>query len=105
MDSGSGSVHTPSPHLPATAAAFGPNAEIDGYLGHVRRVLAAVAARAVGILQAAGIQVLMPSGAFYLFLDFSPLADRLAGKRVRCKKCEAVVPVPDGADGEGMKRP
>jgi aspartate aminotransferase len=74
------SVSAPIQHAAVTA--FSANAEIDEYLGHARRVLAAVATRAVRILRAAGIQVHMPAGAFYLFLDFSPLAGRLAERGI-----------------------
>ena len=50
---------------------------------HVRRILSAVAERAVSILRAAGLRVHAPAGAFYLFVDFSPLAPQLAERGIR----------------------
>jgi len=67
----------------AAEEAFSANPDIDRYLVHVRRVLRAVAERAVSILGQAGVRVHMPVGAFYLFLDFSPFAGRLAERGVR----------------------
>jgi len=67
----------------AAVEAFSANPEIDHYLIHVRRILAAVAERAVAVLRAAGLRVHAPTGAFYLFLDFSPLAPQLAERGIR----------------------
>jgi len=65
------SVSAPIQH--AAVAAFSANEEIDRYSDHARFILAEIAQRAVTILRRAGIRVLMPSGGFYLFLDFSAL--------------------------------
>jgi len=67
----------------AAVEAFSANPDIDRYLLHVRRVLKAVAERAVFILGQGGVRVHMPTGAFYLFLDFSPFAGRLAERGIR----------------------
>jgi aspartate aminotransferase len=56
--------------------------EIERYLWHARRVLAELASRSVSILRQAGIRVHAPLGAFYLFLDFTPLADRLRARGI-----------------------
>ena len=66
----------------AAVRAFRQSAEIEYYLVHVRRVLRALAERSVGILRAGGIRVHMPAGAFYLFLDFSPMAEGLARRGI-----------------------
>jgi aspartate aminotransferase len=67
----------------AAVEAFSANPEIDRYLFHVRRILAAVAERSVAILRPSGLRVHAPTGAFYLFLDFTPLAAHLATRGIR----------------------
>lgn len=74
------SVCTPVQHAAIRAFAF--DAEIQEYLRHARRVLAAVMRPATTILRDAGIRVCDPAGGFYLFLDFSPLAERFARRGV-----------------------
>ncbi len=73
----------------AAVEAFSANAEIERYLVHVRGVLAAVAGRSVSILRQSGLRVHMPTGAFYLFLDFTPLAGQLAQRGVRTSRNSA----------------
>ena len=75
------SVSAPIQH--AAVAAFSRNPEIDRYLAGIRRILAAVAERSVDLLVKAGVGVHRPAGAFYLFLDFSPLTGRLADRGIR----------------------
>jgi aspartate aminotransferase len=77
----------------AAVEAFSENAEIADYLVHCRRILQAVARRAVSIAERAGIRVRPPSGGFYLFLDFTPLADRLAARGIRTSEalCERLI--------------
>jgi aspartate aminotransferase len=70
------SVCTPVQY--AAVRAFRGGVTIERYLWHVRRILAALAERCVCILREAGVMVHPPVGAFYLFLDFSPLSTRLA---------------------------
>jgi aspartate aminotransferase len=62
--------------------AFLGGSEIERYLSHVRRILAALGGRTFSIVDAAGIRARPPIGAFYLFLDFSPFAERLASRGV-----------------------
>jgi aspartate aminotransferase len=62
----------------AAVAAFEGGEEIDAYLAHSRRILSAVGRHVVGMYKRAGIRVHSPDGAFYLFLDFTPLARSLA---------------------------
>lgn len=70
------SVSAPIQHAAVTAFQCGP--PIEQYLQHVRRILESLAQDLVPSLQAAGIRVHAPVGAFYLFLDFSRLASDLA---------------------------
>lgn len=72
------SVCAPVQH--AAVRAFEGGMRIERYLWHVRRILAALGGTCAAILREAGIRVHMPAGAFYLFLDFSPLAARLAAR-------------------------
>lgn len=62
--------------------AFQGGVEIERYLWHARRILAELASRSVSVLRQAGIRVHIPLGAFYLFLDFTPLADRLRARGI-----------------------
>ena len=66
----------------AAVRAFRGSVRIERYLWHVRRILAGLGERCSAILNEAGIRVHAPEGAFYLFPDFSPHADRLAGRGV-----------------------
>jgi len=83
------SVSAPIQH--AAVRAFQGGLEIERYLFHARRILATLAERCCGRLQAAGIRVHRPDGAFYLFLDFTPVADQLAARgitdsRIMCER-------------------
>lgn len=74
------SVSAPIQH--AAVEAFRCGVEIERYLWQVRRILSALSASCVRTLQEGGARVVPPVGAFYLFPDFSPLADRLARRGV-----------------------
>jgi aspartate aminotransferase len=63
--------------------AFTGGLEIERYLSHVRRILAALGEQASAILSAAGLHVKTPKGAFYLFLDFSPFAAQMETLGIR----------------------
>ncbi len=83
--------------------------EIEKYLWHARRILQALGRRCVNILRRAEINVHEPDGAFYLFPDFSPLAEKLRARGIRncamlCQKLleESGVAVLSGA---GFGRP
>jgi aspartate aminotransferase len=73
-------VSAPIQH--AAVEAFRGSVEIERYLWHTRRILAALARRSVAILRQAGIRVHMPVGAFYLFLDFTPLEESLSARGI-----------------------
>ncbi len=66
----------------AAVRAFQGGADIEHYLWHARRILESLARQCVEVLLRAGIQVHKPDGAFYLFLDFSPLREQLADRGI-----------------------
>jgi aspartate aminotransferase len=70
------SVCAPVQHAAVTA--FRGGVDIERYLWHARRILAILGRQCASTLRDAGVRVLDPVGAFYLWLDFSPLKDKLA---------------------------
>jgi len=66
----------------AAVRAFKGGVQIERYLWHARRILADLGQRCAKALNDAGIRVHMPEGAFYLFIDCSPLAERLAKRGI-----------------------
>jgi aspartate aminotransferase len=66
----------------AAVQAFHGGAFMERYLWHCRQILGALASQCVQILTEGGIRVHAPHGGFYLFLDFSPLADRLRARGI-----------------------
>jgi len=75
------SVCTPIQH--AAVRAFECGDEIESYLLHARRILTMIGHRCAHMLREAGIRLHDPKGAFYLFLDFTPLAERLHRRGIR----------------------
>lgn len=77
----------------AAIHAFRTDVFIERYLWHARRILAALADHSVKTLSDAGIRVPKPDGGFYLFLDFSPLRDRLQQRGITTSRqlCEALL--------------
>lgn len=61
----------------AAITAFRGGVSIERYLWHVRRILSTLGNECCRILSDAGIRVHPPKGAFYLFLDFSPFAEKM----------------------------
>lgn len=74
------SVCAPIQHAAVTA--FRGGVAIERYLCHVRRILATLGQQCAQILSEAGVRVHAPTGAFYLFPDFTPLAERLAERGI-----------------------
>ncbi|RJP73345.1 MAG: aminotransferase class I/II-fold pyridoxal phosphate-dependent enzyme [Candidatus Zixiibacteriota bacterium] len=74
------SVSAPIQHAAVTA--FRGGAWLERYLWHARRILAAVGGRCVELIRQADVRVTAPAGAFYLFPNFAPLADRLARRGI-----------------------
>ena len=66
----------------AAVKAFEGGLAMERYLWHCRRILAALGQRCASILQEAGAEVHPPTGAFYLFADFTPLRDKLAARGI-----------------------
>lgn len=61
----------------AAVHAFRGGVAMERYLWHARRILSTIGHKCHDILVNAGLRVHPPEGGFYLFLDFTPLADRL----------------------------
>jgi aspartate aminotransferase len=72
------SVSAPIQH--AAVEAFRCGVNIERYLWHARRVLAGLASQCTEILRQAGVDLHLPDGAFYLFVDFAPLRKQLAAR-------------------------
>lgn len=75
------SVSAPIQH--AAVQAFHCGVDIERYLWHARRVLAAIAERCVPRLQSSSVRVHAPAGGFYLFLDFSRRAPEMAKRGIK----------------------
>ena len=73
---------TSAPIQHAAVTAFDGGASIDAYLDGSRRVLSALGRWSARQLRAAGIACPQPIGGFYLFLDFSVHAEKLAARGV-----------------------
>jgi len=84
---------TCAPVQHAAVRAFRPDARIDRYLDHSRRILRALGRELHRILEVAGARVAAPQGGFYLFPDFSPLRDALAARGVATSRelCERLL--------------
>lgn len=82
---------TAAPIQWAAVRAFTGGPAIEDYLVRSRRILAALGSWAAARLRQAGVSVAEPAGGFYLFPDFSPLAERLRthgvlGSRPLCER-------------------
>ncbi|MFQ5606619.1 MAG: pyridoxal phosphate-dependent aminotransferase, partial [Candidatus Zixiibacteriota bacterium] len=66
----------------ASVTAFQGGPEIERYLAHARRILRVLGWRCTRILQDGHVRVHPPTGGFYLFLDFTPLADKFAARGI-----------------------
>ncbi len=77
----------------AAVRAFRGGMDIERYLQHARRTLSALGRECQRILVQAELRVHPPEGAFYLFLDFSPLADRLKARGIEESRslCETLL--------------
>ena len=84
---------TCAPIQHAAVRAFEGGSEIEGYLQQSRRILAALGQDLARKLQCAGVHMNPPRGAFYLFPDFSPAAERLhkRGIRTSSELCERLL--------------
>jgi len=77
----------------AAVHAFRGGVAIERYLWHARRVLSTLGNECHQILAGAGVRVHPPQGGFYLFLDFTPLADILSKNGINDSKalCERLL--------------
>jgi len=77
----------------AAIRAFSGGVKIERYLCHARRILSTLGNKYARMLNDAGIRVYEPVGAFYLFLDFSPLVVKMAGRGIgdSAKLCERLL--------------
>ncbi len=73
---------TSAPIQYAAVRAFSGGSEIETYLAHSRRILAALGSTLHQRLQDAGISVVEPQGAFYLLPSFAPGAERLRARGI-----------------------
>jgi aspartate aminotransferase len=74
---------TSAPIQYAAVRAFEGGEEIELYLKRCRRVLRALGRQCVRLLQTAGVDVVNPDGAFYLFPDFKPHKKKLHARGIR----------------------
>lgn len=74
------SVSTPIQY--AAVRAFRGGLGIERYLWHARRILRTLGTWCCERLREVGVRVHTPEGAFYLFLDFTPIAERLASRGI-----------------------
>lgn len=71
-----------APVQQAAIRAFRTGVDIERYLWRARRILRVLGQECAKVLQAAGVRVYTPEGAFYLWLDFSPLKEQLARRGI-----------------------
>lgn len=77
----------------AAVKAFEGSLELERRLNHQRRLLERIADDAYGRLRDAGVDVIRPDGAFYLFPDFGGLRRRFShrGIRTSAEMCQAIL--------------
>lgn len=75
------SVNAPVQH--AAVRAFEGGMQIEQYLHHARRILRALTDESVKRLKDAGVRVVKPDGAFYLFPDLKPHASALRKRGIK----------------------
>ncbi len=73
---------TSAPIQYAAVRAFEGGIAIERYLAHSRRILARLGEWAALRLRDAGARVVFPKGAFYLFPDFTPIADKFSKNNI-----------------------
>jgi len=84
---------TSTPIQYAAVRAFKGGTEIEHYLAKCRRVLSALGQYAFKYLQEAGVRIVAPQGAFYLFPDFSPYKEKLIKRGIATSEefCKALL--------------
>ncbi|MDP7040064.1 MAG: pyridoxal phosphate-dependent aminotransferase, partial [Myxococcota bacterium] len=74
------SVSAPIQYAAVEAFAYGE--DVENYVRHTQRLLAALARNIVGRLREHGVQVCTPDGAYYLFVDFAQFKASLAQRGI-----------------------
>jgi len=84
---------TSAPIQYAAVRAFKGGTRLEEYLWIARRILGALGHWSTAKLREAGALLPDPTGGFYLFPDFSPLADKLAARGIRTSRtfCEKLL--------------
>jgi len=82
-----------SPTQWAAVTAFKGSVDIERYLWHARRIFSSLGNKCADILREAGARLYDPEGAFYLFPDFSPMAENLEKRGIRgsVELCDAML--------------
>lgn len=82
-----------SPIQWAAVTAFKGGIELERYLWQVRRIFRELSGRCAEMFRESGARVHPPEGGFYLFPDYSPLADNLEKRGIASSKklCEAIL--------------
>jgi aspartate aminotransferase len=75
-------ISTSAPVQHAAIVAFDGGDDVERYVAQVRRVLATLGRWCARRLSAAGLRCPQPVGGFYVFPDFTPLAERLARRGI-----------------------
>ena len=73
---------TSAPIQYAAVRAFEGGIAIERYLAHSRRILARLGEWSASRLRDVGARVISPKGAFYLFPDFTPIADKFTKNNI-----------------------
>ena len=73
---------TSAPIQYAAVRAFEGGIAIERYLAHSRRILARLGEWSAARLRDVGARVVSPKGAFYLFPDFTPIADKFTKNQI-----------------------
>lgn len=73
---------TSAPIQYAAVRAFEGGIAIERYLAHSRRILAQLGEWSASRLRDVGARVIAPKGAFYLFPDFTPIADKFIKNQI-----------------------
>ena len=73
---------TSAPIQYAAVRAFEGGIAIERYLAHSRRILARLGEWSASRLRDVGARIIAPKGAFYLFPDFTPIADKFIKNQI-----------------------
>ena len=66
--------------------AFQGGPDLERYLSHVRRIFALLGRKSFDTFHNAGVRLINPKGGFYLYLDFSPFAEKLNSRGINSSR-------------------